>query len=203
MRNRERLLRAAVELFGDQGYADTSVEDLLQATGVARSNFYYHFDGREGLARELVRRWSEERVEALGRAVGEARGSPEERIRRVFEVARDADGEEAGSGVVASVALQRAPHDREVRGALRSFMRDVERALADALEELAGGRQDAPVRTPTAARLGALVVVGAIDLDRAFPDAGEAERAEEAFLRMAAPHRAADQEPLAVVGSPV
>lgn len=203
MRNRERLLRAAVELFGEQGYADTSVEDLLQATGVARSNFYYHFEGREGLARELVRRWSEERTEALSRSVGVASGAPEERIRRVFEVARDSDGEGGGSGVVASVALQRAPHDDEVRGALRSLMRDVERSLADALEELGSGREDAAVRTPTAARLGALVVVGAIDLDRAFPDAGEAERAEEAFLRMAAPPPEAGREPLAAVGSPV
>ena len=203
MRNRERLLRAAVELFGEQGYADTSVEDLLQATGVARSNFYYHFDGREGLARELVSRWSEERAEALERAVGGAGGAPEERIRRVFEVARAGDGKGGGSGVVASVALQRAPHDDEVRSSLRSLKRDVERALADALEELAAGRGDAAVRTPTAARLGALVVVGAIDLDRAFPGAGEAERAEEAFLRMAAPRPEGEREPLAAVGSPV
>ena len=203
MRNRERLLRAAVELFGDQGYADTSVEDLLQATGVARSNFYYHFDGREGLARELVRRWSEERAGALERAVGDAGGSPEGRVRRVFAVARDADDEGDGTSVVASVALQRAPHDPAVRDALRSLMRDVERALADALEELADGREDAAVRAPTAARLGALVVVGAIDLDRAFPDAGETERAEEVFLRVAAPRTTDDPEPLAAVGSPV
>ena len=203
MRNRERLLQAAEDLFGDQGYADTSVEDLLQATGVARSNFYYHFDGREGLARELVCRWSEERAAALERAVGDEGGPPEERVRRVFEVARDADGEEGGAGVVASVALQRAPHDPVVRGALRSLMRDVERALTAALEELAGRGGGDAVRASTAARLGALVVVGAIDLDRAFPDAGEAESAEDVFLRVAAPRRADEPGPLAAVGSPV
>lgn len=197
MQNRERLLRAAVKLFGDQGYADTSVEDLLQATGVARSNFYYHFDGREGLARELVRRWAEERTAALQRAVGAGSGDPRERIRRVFDVARD------GAGVVAAVALQRAPHDEAVRDELRSLMRDVERSLTEALEESGRGREDAAARSATAARLGALVVVGAIDLDRAFPNADETEQAAEAFLRMAAPREDGAAEPLAAVGHPV
>lgn len=194
MQNRERLLRAAVELFGEQGYAETSVEDLLQATGVARSNFYYHFDGREGLARELVGEWAEETEAALRRAAADGSDDPRRGVRRVFALSRPGEGE---SAVVASVALQRAPFDEDVRAAVGSLLDEVERSLADAV---GGGGEDGS-RTRTAARLGALAVLGAIDLERAFPGSEAAAAAEEAFLAIAGSSGdGVAAEPLAAAG---
>lgn len=46
---RQRLLAAARQLFGERGYEDTSVEDVLSASGVARGALYHHFKGKAEL----------------------------------------------------------------------------------------------------------------------------------------------------------
>ncbi|MFX5714148.1 helix-turn-helix domain-containing protein, partial [Acinetobacter baumannii] len=45
---RERLVLAAVDLFHDQGYDDTTVAQIAERAGVTKSTFFRHFtDKRE------------------------------------------------------------------------------------------------------------------------------------------------------------
>jgi AcrR family transcriptional regulator len=61
---RERLERAALALFAEQGYDDTTVEEIAAAAGLARSTFFRHFGdkreilfgGQDGLASRLADR---------------------------------------------------------------------------------------------------------------------------------------------------
>jgi AcrR family transcriptional regulator len=46
---REHLVEVATRLFGEQGYEDTSIEDVLSAAGVSRGALYHHFAGKEAL----------------------------------------------------------------------------------------------------------------------------------------------------------
>jgi AcrR family transcriptional regulator len=46
---RERLVAAAFDLFGRHGYEGTSIEAILEATGVKRGALYHHFDGKKAL----------------------------------------------------------------------------------------------------------------------------------------------------------
>jgi AcrR family transcriptional regulator len=46
---REHLLEVATRLFAEQGYEDTSIEDVLTAAGVSRGALYHHFPGKEAL----------------------------------------------------------------------------------------------------------------------------------------------------------
>ena len=46
---RERLLAAARELFGERGYEGTSVEAVLERSGVARGALYHHFPAKADL----------------------------------------------------------------------------------------------------------------------------------------------------------
>ena len=48
--NREKLLKCAMEMFHQRGYGATSVDDILRESGVAKSNFYYHFRTKDDLA---------------------------------------------------------------------------------------------------------------------------------------------------------
>jgi AcrR family transcriptional regulator len=54
--SRERLLAAAVEVFGRSGYSLVSVEDIATAAGVSRMTFYRHFRGKADLATALFDR---------------------------------------------------------------------------------------------------------------------------------------------------
>jgi AcrR family transcriptional regulator len=46
---RERLLAAARRLFGERGYEATSIESVLEASGVARGALYHHFPSKAEL----------------------------------------------------------------------------------------------------------------------------------------------------------
>lgn len=60
--SRERMVRAAVELFRERGYAATSFQDVIERSGAPRGSIYHHFPGgKEQLGREAVR-WYAARV---------------------------------------------------------------------------------------------------------------------------------------------
>lgn len=46
---RERLLATARRLFGERGYENTSIEAILEATGIARGALYHHFASKEAV----------------------------------------------------------------------------------------------------------------------------------------------------------
>jgi AcrR family transcriptional regulator len=52
---RQRLLDAAKEVFDRQGYAATTVDDIVAATGASRATFYLHFRSKLEIAREFER----------------------------------------------------------------------------------------------------------------------------------------------------
>jgi len=50
-----RLLKAALKLFAQKGYAATSVRQILEESGTTAPCLYYHFGNKEGLYLELAR----------------------------------------------------------------------------------------------------------------------------------------------------
>ena len=52
---REQLLDAAYRLFADQGYHGTTVGDVCDDLGVGKGVFYWYFESKEALFKELLR----------------------------------------------------------------------------------------------------------------------------------------------------
>ena len=55
--SRERILASAEALMLQKGYASTSIEDILVKASITKSGFFYHFEGKTGLAEALIRRY--------------------------------------------------------------------------------------------------------------------------------------------------
>ncbi|HJQ42980.1 MAG TPA: TetR family transcriptional regulator [Jatrophihabitantaceae bacterium] len=51
---KQQLLDCAAQLFAERGYADTRVIDIVRAAGVAKGLFYWYFENKEQLFRELA-----------------------------------------------------------------------------------------------------------------------------------------------------
>lgn len=47
---KEQLLAAAESLFSEQGYANTTVDQIVEAAGCSKSTFYHYFEAKEELA---------------------------------------------------------------------------------------------------------------------------------------------------------
>src|SRR3954470_15301386 len=51
---RRSLIASARKLFGDQGFAGTSVDEVVKAAGVTKGALYHHFRDKDDLFRAVV-----------------------------------------------------------------------------------------------------------------------------------------------------
>lgn len=51
---RQPILDAAIRVFARQGYAGTSVQDILDGVGLSKPALYYHFESKAGLFRAIL-----------------------------------------------------------------------------------------------------------------------------------------------------
>lgn len=51
---RQRLLATALDLFEEQGYSATTIDDIAAAAGTTRVTFYAHFPSRRAIMAELI-----------------------------------------------------------------------------------------------------------------------------------------------------
>jgi len=69
---RERLFRAALRLFAERGYLETTVEDITEAADVGKGTFFNYFPTKE----HVLATFGAERIAAIERALDSARKGP-------------------------------------------------------------------------------------------------------------------------------
>jgi TetR/AcrR family transcriptional repressor of nem operon len=129
----EAAVEAALATFRLKGYEGTSVQDLVDATGVGRGSLYAAFGNKEGLYLAAMDRYREQYAVPL---VELLRGGAPARavIREVLVSVVDdivADGSRHACLIVGA-ATERAAHDPEIARKVR----DITASLEDALTEL-------------------------------------------------------------------
>ena len=56
---RDKLMDIAERHFLENGFAATSIDDLIKEAGITKGGFFYHFDGKNALAYALMQRYRE------------------------------------------------------------------------------------------------------------------------------------------------
>lgn len=79
---RKRILRAAADLFAEQGYHGTGVEELSKKVELGRGALYYHIGTKEKVLAEICRVNVSEMI-AIGNEIKAGPGSAEQRFREV------------------------------------------------------------------------------------------------------------------------
>ena len=132
-------LGQVVELFSAKGYSETSMEDIVRATGVSRYGLY----GTFGNKRELFEQALEQYAEGMGKRsflrLLEP-GASLDHIRRIFEerVEDMCCTEESRGCMFIHTAMELAPQDDELRGVLQRFMKRMSKAFAIGLDSAKG-----------------------------------------------------------------
>lgn len=80
----QRLLLAALEAFGEQGYHGTSTRQVALRAGMSPAALYMHFPTKEALLYEIARTGHEVNHERVRRA-SEAHSDPAARVRAIVE----------------------------------------------------------------------------------------------------------------------
>lgn len=129
----EEVLDLSIELFREYGFAATSIQDIVDFTGVGRQSLYNAFGDKRALYLASLDHYlaeEEERLEPL-----ERRGAGIEGIGEFFErrVAALAETEPARACFVASTAIEVGDRDEEIGTRIDQHVRALEDALGKAL----------------------------------------------------------------------
>jgi AcrR family transcriptional regulator len=153
---RTQILEHAARLFGDKGYHDTSISDIIASAGIARGTFYLYFENKRSIFEELVDNLLERLLAAI-RVVDIAPGAPSARqqlidnFTRVLELFAD-------SRALLSILLKGAVGlDREIDTKLTDFYEQVVNAIESSIKL---GRRMGLIR-PCDTRVAALIALGA------------------------------------------
>lgn len=53
-KTKSRIVSAAWKLFYEQGYEDTTIEEIIEASGTSKGSFYHYFEGKDALLGSLA-----------------------------------------------------------------------------------------------------------------------------------------------------
>jgi AcrR family transcriptional regulator len=85
----DRIVQAAVALFGERGVDATTVADICERADVAHQTFFNHFAAKQDLVRDLVQRGNAFVLESLAAAQREEQ-STGDRLARLFALLHEA-----------------------------------------------------------------------------------------------------------------
>ncbi len=118
----ELILEAALDVFSQNGFRGSTIDQIAEAAGMSKPNLLYYFRTKEAIHRQLIDRVLTTWLEPL--RVFDADGDPESEIRsyirRKLEMARDYPRE---SRLFANEILQGAPRiEDELKGPLKELV---------------------------------------------------------------------------------
>jgi TetR/AcrR family fatty acid metabolism transcriptional regulator len=102
---RERILRAAIDVFAKNGYFNAKVSEIAKSAGVADGTIYLYFDGKEDLLITIFREHTRNYLQSLERELANVR-APEERIRIAIRHHLETLGRDRALAVVSQVELR-------------------------------------------------------------------------------------------------
>ena len=80
---RAQLLDVALQVFGEKGFHDTSMNDIGDAAGVTKPVLYQHFGSKRALFLEVLREVGGRLRDAVGKATASAEG-PQQQVEQGF-----------------------------------------------------------------------------------------------------------------------
>ena len=125
----EAALAAAMDAFWTKGYEATSMADLCRCTGLHKGSLYQAFGGKHQLFMDALRHYSDSEFREVA-AVAFQSDSPLENVRAAMDKICDDAGHDKGCLMINSM-VELAPHDPQVKAAIRSFAEQRLRVMAD------------------------------------------------------------------------
>lgn len=130
----DEIADAAMQVFWRRGYAATSVQDLVDGTGLSRSSLYSTFQNKQGLYQKALQRY--ELLTTLNNVkLLSSSGSPKALIRQLLinVVEDDLNDSEHKGCLVANACLELVGHDEDVSQFVASNLQKLQHTLESLL----------------------------------------------------------------------
>lgn len=142
-RTRDRILDLTYDSVIRKGFAATSIEELVEAAGITKSGFFYHFKDKTDLARQLIARYTTENARFLDDMADRARELSDDPLHsfliflKLYAEAMENIPDAHPGCFVATVTFQDQSFDREMRRLTVDSVIDWRERFVGWLEEIA------------------------------------------------------------------
>ncbi|WP_299520293.1 TetR/AcrR family transcriptional regulator [Winogradskyella sp.] len=126
--NRDEVLEKVVQLFHSKGYNATSMQDLVDATGLNRSSIYNSFGSKMELYQESLRVYKKQASKYVQKILVH-NSEPIETIRKIFATSPE---DKTNGCFLGNCTAEMANQDREIK----NFLQNNLNAMQDLFEEL-------------------------------------------------------------------
>ena len=175
--SRERILACAEAVILQKGFSGTSIEDILEKASITKGGFFYHFDGKPGLAEALIYRYLEHDDELFGELLSQSADLSEDPLHRLL-IFLKLLSEKLGSMkqthpgcLVASFTYESQQFRENIRDLVREGMLRWRKMIMDQLQQVDRQYATASDISPeTLADMFTAIIEGGIMLARNFDD---------------------------------
>ncbi len=185
---RNRLLVAAKDLVMSQGFAGTSIDDVLKRTDLTKGAFFHHFKGKADLARELVKDYALgdlKMFQEFDRQSREQSDDPRDQIMLFLKLFEDyiSNSEDPAPGCMYAVyTYESRQFDPDVLDFVSDTLRQWTSIYVRKFQEVLDRYDPAlPITARQLAEMIVSVIEGGLVLQRAHGDADTTRRQSEQF----------------------
>jgi TetR/AcrR family transcriptional repressor of nem operon len=132
--NRDEILGKVVTLFHEKGYNATSMQDLVDITGLNRSSIYNSFGSKKELYRESLTTYKKRANKYVQKVLIHS-SEPLDTIRKIFDTTPE---DQVNGCFMGNCTTEMANQDHEIKGFLQNNLH----AMQDLFEELVAMGQD-------------------------------------------------------------
>jgi AcrR family transcriptional regulator len=129
---REQVLSAALEVFEERGYANSSIEEIANRAGFTRKAVYSNFSGKAELLLEIVERRFQAHVDRVKARLGE--GTAEQQAANLATAFSAYFSRERAWEQLFHEFCSVASRDAEIGARFRDRLREAKRAIAELIE---------------------------------------------------------------------
>lgn len=83
---KEKITDQSIFLFEQKGFAETSIQDIVDSLGVTKGTFYYYFNSKEELLMDINTRYVDELLEAQDKILNDETISCKEKLFRIVNM---------------------------------------------------------------------------------------------------------------------
>lgn len=126
--NRTKAVEVAAQLFLRQGYSYVSMDEVVRASGVSKSNIYYHFKNKEELLQAVVQYWIAQYESQVYILLSQRERSVEERVNSfIATLSAGIEGRNfEGSCPFITLYMQTPASAPEVKASISRFFRELQ-----------------------------------------------------------------------------
>jgi AcrR family transcriptional regulator len=117
---RQELIDQALIEFGEKGYEQASLNNILKKTGISKGTFYYHFKNKEDLYTYLIGILVEEKINFLNKSI-----NPKDFDKDIFTLLK----------IMIKTGIEFANYRPEINKFSQSYLKDLNNPIFDKIKE--------------------------------------------------------------------